>query len=341
MNRFLSICLLFTGLILSGLHCTAAAQSSDWVYSPYAQYLINDTTIPPPVGEPADAALSYFRHDTIYILVMPTGQLYIWLRPDPLLDKYIQSSPYAYCDGNPLRIIDPNGMDWYQSEDGTAVCWKKGDAATINVGNEVYKNIGENYSYDTPNGYSYDYCQNTMTSFGINVMNENEFISQFDPNLERGTTAASAACKIACLQMLSNAGTNTSALSMATMVNNVGNGVAGDAVIDADAKIQLLQDFIFERGLPIIAAVDWKSGYSSGDRIGDHFIVIMGMKYIFNQGKIVNTMYRFFDPGTRFPANGTSKSAWLNTVNQRLQGDAPYKTSSGTVHHYIVTSLRF
>ena len=85
MNRFLSICLLFTGLILSGLHCTAAAQSSDWVYSPYAQYLTNDTTIPPPVGEPADAALSCFRHDTIYVLV-------IWLRPDPLMDKYINLS---------------------------------------------------------------------------------------------------------------------------------------------------------------------------------------------------------------------------------------------------------
>ena len=33
MNRFLSICLLFTGLILSGLHCTAAAQSSTGIGS--------------------------------------------------------------------------------------------------------------------------------------------------------------------------------------------------------------------------------------------------------------------------------------------------------------------
>ena len=41
--------------ILFGLQSPIAAQSSDWVYSPYAQYLTNDTTIPPPVGEPADA----------------------------------------------------------------------------------------------------------------------------------------------------------------------------------------------------------------------------------------------------------------------------------------------
>ena len=105
-NHFiLLVCILF------GLQSPIAAQSSGRVYSPYAQYLTNDTTIPPPVGEPADAALSCFRHDTIYVLIMPTGQLYIWLRPDPLMDKHIDTSPYAYCNGNPLKYIDPEGMD--------------------------------------------------------------------------------------------------------------------------------------------------------------------------------------------------------------------------------------
>lgn len=32
-----------------------------------------------------------------------------WLRPDPLLDKYIHLSPYAYCNGNPLKYVDPEG----------------------------------------------------------------------------------------------------------------------------------------------------------------------------------------------------------------------------------------
>jgi RHS repeat-associated protein len=32
-----------------------------------------------------------------------------WLRPDPLLDKYINLSPYAYCDGNPMKYVDLNG----------------------------------------------------------------------------------------------------------------------------------------------------------------------------------------------------------------------------------------
>ena len=37
--------------------------------------------------------------------------LSIWLRPDPLLDKYIHLSPYVYCNGNPLKYVDPQGME--------------------------------------------------------------------------------------------------------------------------------------------------------------------------------------------------------------------------------------
>jgi len=32
---------------------------------------------------------------------------------DPLCEKYYSISPYAYCAGNPVRYIDPNGMDWF------------------------------------------------------------------------------------------------------------------------------------------------------------------------------------------------------------------------------------
>ncbi len=32
--------------------------------------------------------------------------------PDPLAERYPDQSPYAYCAGNPVRNIDPTGMDW-------------------------------------------------------------------------------------------------------------------------------------------------------------------------------------------------------------------------------------
>ena len=32
---------------------------------------------------------------------------------DPLAEKYPGISPYAYCNGNPVNYVDPDGMDWY------------------------------------------------------------------------------------------------------------------------------------------------------------------------------------------------------------------------------------
>ena len=37
-----------------------------------------------------------------------------WLSPDPLLDKYPEISPYAYCHWNPMRYVDRDGRDIYR-----------------------------------------------------------------------------------------------------------------------------------------------------------------------------------------------------------------------------------
>jgi len=39
-----------------------------------------------------------------------------WLSMDPMADKYPGLSPYAYCGWNPVRLVDPDGRDWYIAE---------------------------------------------------------------------------------------------------------------------------------------------------------------------------------------------------------------------------------
>lgn len=60
----------------------------------------------------------------------------LWNSADPMADKYPGLSPYNYCVGNPLRIIDPNGETIYILDEGCQYTYKNG---------KVYKN-GEIYS---------------------------------------------------------------------------------------------------------------------------------------------------------------------------------------------------
>jgi len=42
-----------------------------------------------------------------------------WLSVDPLFEKYVGMTPYGYCAGNPVKMVDPDGEDIYVfDEDG-------------------------------------------------------------------------------------------------------------------------------------------------------------------------------------------------------------------------------
>ena len=52
-----------------------------------------------------------------------------WLSPDPLMEKYYGMSPYLYCAGNPVNLVDPDGLwIYYYSYDGVlSQTGEKGD----------------------------------------------------------------------------------------------------------------------------------------------------------------------------------------------------------------------
>jgi len=40
---------------------------------------------------------------------------------DPLAENYYETSPYSYCDGNPVNNIDPDGRDYWSTSDPATI----------------------------------------------------------------------------------------------------------------------------------------------------------------------------------------------------------------------------
>ena len=59
-------------------------------------------------GKELDAETGYSYFGARYY---DPATLTAWLSVDPMSDKYPSISPYAYCAWNPLKLVDPNGMD--------------------------------------------------------------------------------------------------------------------------------------------------------------------------------------------------------------------------------------
>ena len=75
-----------------------------------------------------------------------TSDLSIWLSVDPMSAKYPSLSPYVYCANNPVKLVDPNGEDWFENELTGDVYYardyRKGDEQYID--GEGWKWMGEN-----------------------------------------------------------------------------------------------------------------------------------------------------------------------------------------------------
>ncbi len=89
----------------------------------------------------AETGLSYFGARYY------SSDLSIWLSVDPMSDKYPSLSPYVYCADNPVKLVDPNGEDWYIPENSTTPIWDK---------DVTRKNCPQNATYLGVEGCTYD-----------------------------------------------------------------------------------------------------------------------------------------------------------------------------------------
>jgi len=96
----------------------------------------------------------------------------MWLSVDPMADKYPSISPYAYCAWNPVKLVDPDGRDWYEYTDKETgkkeIRWtdyhsqKQMDendvdgrylGVTVEDGDKYYSLFGTTENLKTPAGY--------------------------------------------------------------------------------------------------------------------------------------------------------------------------------------------
>ena len=74
----------------------------------------------------------------------------MWLSVDPMADKYPGISPYAYCAWNPVKLVDPDGMDeWEVSASG------KVRKVSENTDNDVFYSL--NKQGERVNSIKFDY----------------------------------------------------------------------------------------------------------------------------------------------------------------------------------------
>ncbi|MDR2652719.1 MAG: hypothetical protein LBC68_10485 [Prevotellaceae bacterium] len=138
------------------------------------------------------------------VVLNPNDKKFLMI--DPLAEKYYSWSPYAYCVNNPLRFIDPNGMDWYSyeekykdknGEEQTRMRYKYFDHAlsdekmkkggythlgkTYTDGNNYYSLFGHKKDLRTQEGQIYQVIDNAIIAYGHNKEINNLYNPNRDP----------------------------------------------------------------------------------------------------------------------------------------------------------------
>ena len=125
----------------------------------------------------------------------------MWLSVDPMADKYPSISPYAYCAWNPVKLVDPDGNEAIDNDDG----WK------IDRHNKTITRVstegGDNFQYINDNGStrnligSQSDVTNQYGDFTLidNVQNRAQLSQTEDKNISSDLPGAGAGATIGFL----------------------------------------------------------------------------------------------------------------------------------------------
>ena len=89
-------------------------------YLPYGELLVDEHSSSEEMpykfnGKELDEETGLYYYGARYM----NPKTSLWYGVDPLAEKYPSVGAYVYCVDNPIKLIDPNGKDWYHDKDGT------------------------------------------------------------------------------------------------------------------------------------------------------------------------------------------------------------------------------
>ena len=99
-----------------------------------------------------------------------------WTGVDPLSEKYLNLSPYAFCAGNPIKFVDPNGEDiWELDSYGHIVDHKEDDQIAfymVEYINGTWQRTGVGLEFDlgteiSSKTYTYSPDEITVSSYDV------------------------------------------------------------------------------------------------------------------------------------------------------------------------------
>jgi RHS repeat-associated protein len=247
-----------------------------------------------------------------------TPEISVWLSVDPMSDKYPGTSPFMYCAGNPVILVDPDGQDWFETtnEDGSkSVKWNKSSDASFRDKSGNWVNIGTNYTQNIGDGVSINYTQNEATSLTENVLTIDDWLSQRKHDGSGNKDGVEGNCFVQAGKMVEASG----AESLGGTANNIENISEGVDYLNSQVN----------KGNSVRIHVD-----KNGDEIGDHWVSLSSRKT--NLKTQTTKSFGFFDPGTYRPLAGTSTINSLSLKSGKLRGRTAYNPK----FIYVVTDVR-
>jgi RHS repeat-associated protein len=106
------------------------------------------------------------------------SDLSVWLSVDPLSDKYPSTSSYMYCLGNPVTLIDPDGMA--SGKPDNFVFDESGDFVRIEENNQPDKLVIENSQTGSRDYYEFSDPESDPQEIREGIITDVAFVSKDD-----------------------------------------------------------------------------------------------------------------------------------------------------------------